>query len=90
MGNCHSNGKRLTDEELGALHGKFLIENGYDIDDSYVCSGYLRRYCNQLEVRPVAKDSEFSGLVNSIKQIYPVILHVSINGNGMILGASYN
>jgi hypothetical protein len=86
MGNCYSGDKRLTDDELIALKGKFFIENGYDIDDSYVCAGYLRRYCDNLEVRPSGLES----LVPAIQHIYPVRLSVSISRNGMVVWAGYD
>lgn len=91
MGTCSSDNKRLTDEELKVLRGKFLIDNGYDIDDSYVCVGYLQRYCDKLEIR-TEQPLELSTLElsTSIKHIWPVQLNVGINPNGIVVRAGYN
>lgn len=90
MGNCYSdNSKRLTDDERRVLQGTFFIPNGYDVDNSYVCAGYLNRYCDELRVK-VESPTGVESLVPSIKQIYPVILSVRLNSNGIILWIGYD
>lgn len=84
MGNHVIPTKTLTKEQLKNLQGKFFIRHGRQIGDSYVCIGYLIKYCSKLEIY-----EEHHHMIELMEQIYPPRLLINLNTDGVILWIRY-